>query len=100
SRAWELPALMPSQETAVSVNALMARFSDAWVIPSPSAEMEITHWHDFAQFLVDAFIKAVQASNRSLPRLGLSENGPVPRFLEAIIPHITGESPTSAAIIK
>ena len=100
ARAWELPALMPDQEIEVLGNSGMARFSDAWVVPSPSPEEEISRWHHFAPFLADAFRDAVQASNRTLPRLGVSVDGPVPRFLAAVIPHITGETPNTVNVYQ
>jgi hypothetical protein len=70
------------------------------LLVSPSFFTEkVDRWHDFAETLAEAFRQAVRSTNPSLP-LQPSNTGPVVRFLIAAIPHITGETPTTAAVAR
>jgi hypothetical protein len=54
-------------------------------------------WHDIARDLAICFLSAGVSSGQ-MP--GFSNEGPLPRFVTAIIPHITGERPTQAAVAR
>jgi hypothetical protein len=56
-------------------------------------------WHKFAHSLANDFDAAMRSTNPTT-RLGRSCDGPVVRFLEILIPRITGEHPISKAIVQ
>lgn len=58
----------------------------------------IYSWHDISHRLVTSFQLAMRPTNPTL-RMGLSK-GPVPRFIAAVVPHITGERPNGDQIGK
>ncbi|MGH7111042.1 MAG: hypothetical protein ACREFK_11510, partial [Stellaceae bacterium] len=53
-------------------------------------------WHDIALVIAEAF-KVAMSANRIEP-LGIANEGPVARFVAAVIPSITGEAPTPGAV--
>jgi hypothetical protein len=59
----------------------------------------IDHWHDLAEMIAGAF-KVAMSRNNDQQTLGLSNDGPVPRFVAATIPLITGEKPSAQAVGK
>jgi hypothetical protein len=59
----------------------------------------IDHWHDVAGTIAGAF-KAAMARANGPKNFGLSNDGPVPRFISAVVPLITGETPTVGAVGK
>jgi len=109
---WERPWITPmeEQQLAVIVGSDWAiQVSPAYKLPPPPAISgvsfppdirEMHKWHHFAHWLAERFRDVVQAANPNLQRLALSNNGPVVRFFLAVIPHITGEAPTAAAVRK
>lgn len=100
-KAWEYSWLTPHEELAIQVvvgETWAMEFSDAYAISPPAPDRELSRWHHFGAWLADVFRDVVQASNPRLPRLGNSNDGPVVRFLACIIPRITGEQPTPAAV--
>jgi len=54
-------------------------------------------WHRFAHPLADEFRTAMASTNPGT-KFGQSDNGPVVRFLELVIPKITGETAERSAI--
>lgn len=54
-------------------------------------------WHGVVKDLAKAFLSAMKATNPSAS-FGKSDNGPVVRFLSAIMPLITGEAPSPTTI--
>jgi hypothetical protein len=56
-------------------------------------------WHTFAGRVESAFREAMRTANPGLP-LALSNSGAVVRFLETVIPQITGEEPSRDAIAR
>lgn len=103
NEAWEYGWLIPHQELSIQVTVgaeWTVQYSEAYALPPPSHDREIFKWHFFATLLADRFRDVVKARNVSLPRLANSNGGPVARFLVAVIPHITGETPTPDAVRK
>lgn len=100
--AWEFSWLTPFEEKFVSFTDKVALqpVPGAYAVPAPSPVRQIDRWHHFVVFLAEKFRDAVQAANPSLPRLANSNDGPVSRFLVAIVPHITAETPTPDAVRK
>jgi hypothetical protein len=58
---------------------------------------ELPDWHALADILASAFRLAMQPHGLSL---GNSNNGPLARFVAAVIPRITGEEPSVEAVGK
>jgi hypothetical protein len=58
---------------------------------------EIENWRGIAKSIAGAFRIAMEARNCNVA-IGHSNTGPLPRFMAAVIPRITGENPTPAAI--
>jgi len=56
-------------------------------------------WHDIAHDLAVAFRLAMRPTNPAL-KMGLSNKGPIPRFIAAVVPHITGERPNVEQVGK
>jgi hypothetical protein len=54
-------------------------------------------WHEVAPLIANAFRDAVRPRNPTLT-LGNSDQGSVARFVAAVVPQITGEEPTVAAV--
>jgi len=82
--------LIVLQEAALNV----MKHGIGWSV-IPSIEM----WHDYAVPLADDFRKAMHATDPSL-NLQISNEGPIVRFLEAVIPIISEETPGRAAIAR
>jgi hypothetical protein len=59
----------------------------------------INSWHPFAIIIGGAFKIALRRTNPHR-RFGHSNDGPVARFVAAVIPNITGEHPTVQAVAK
>ena len=55
-------------------------------------------WHKWAPSLATAFRNAMSSTNAK--SLGLSNEGPVVRFVTAVIPFTTDESPNMGAVAK
>ncbi len=53
----------------------------------------IENWHDLALIITSAF-KACMRKNNGFHFGGQSNDGPLPRFVAAVIPAITGENPS------
>jgi hypothetical protein len=60
---------------------------------------EVKTWHQYAVWLAANFRKAMQDANPGLV-LRLSNNGPQTRFLVAVIPLISGETPKGDAVAR
>jgi hypothetical protein len=58
----------------------------------------IRTWHDIAHELAFDFQVAMKPNN-STP-MGLSNAGPMQRFIAAVVPHITGERPNTEQVGK
>ncbi len=56
-------------------------------------------WQDFAWSLAGQFRDAMEAANPGIV-LQLSNDGPVARYVAAVVPHITGERPSVGAVAK
>ena len=54
-------------------------------------------WRDVAPFIGTSLIGAIQIENPDY-KIGISEGGPVTRFVAAIIPLITGDEPSEANV--
>ena len=59
----------------------------------------IDHWHDVAERVASDF-KIAMIETMGPRNLGLSNEGPIPRFVAAVIPQITGEHPSVGAVGK
>lgn len=81
-----------SKEVYLTYHIQSMNLTNAWPI-----EMK---WHEFSPCLATLFREAVRAENPKLAPLKSSNKGPVVRFLAAVIPHITGETPELGAIAK
>ncbi len=55
-------------------------------------------WHRYAPRLAEAFRVAMSSTNSK--RLGLSNDGPVVRFVTAVIPYVTGDGPKTGAVAQ
>jgi hypothetical protein len=60
---------------------------------------ELRGWHSYTEILSGSFKLAMAGANPDR-EFGQSNDGPVARFVAAIIPHITGETPTVGAVSK
>ena len=60
---------------------------------------DITRWHDIAVPAAAAFRLAMMPKNPGV-RFGPTSDGPLPRFLAEVLPLITGEAVTPAAVGK
>ena len=85
--------------------AALDRLAEAAALARPLAwswgPLAIAHcrWHGHAAELADAFRVAMRSTNPDL-ELGLSNDGPLVRFLAFVIPQITGEEPSMDAIAR
>jgi hypothetical protein len=61
----------------------------------PDAE----RWHKFAEVLVKFFRTAMRSTNDN-QTIELSNKGPVSRFLEAVIPLVSGEEPNGETVVR
>jgi hypothetical protein len=105
NEAWDYNWLIPRQELFIRIVAdgnWATKHSDGFSVPPLSCDREIHDWKHFAAFLADKFRDVVQASNPSSPRLTNGGGSPnaVMLFLAAVIPHITGQTPTADAVRK
>ena len=96
--------LRSCQKDLVALDALIAavaatRARHSLLLPISQLAAPIERWHHFAEDLADAFRKAMHSTNPGL-ELRLSNNGPVVRFLKALVPEITGEKPTLGSIAR
>jgi hypothetical protein len=74
-------------------------FAREYLDPPPLVIPARVSWHDFAFDLAQAYIFAVQVAWPQERTLGISNDGPVARFVAALAPHLTGESaPTTNAV--
>jgi hypothetical protein len=92
------------QEDLVALDALIAavaatRVRHSLLLPISQLAPPIERWHHFAEDLADAFRGAMHSTNPGL-ELRLSNNGPVVRFLKALVPEITGEEPTLNSVAR
>ena len=69
------------------------------LVPMTTAMAPSEKWRDLAVALSDAFVNALRPNNPHRI-FGRSNDGPVPRFVSAIIPHVTGDAPTTLAVGK
>ena len=90
-------ALIPRQELMARAAPKMVRYTPAWGVSLPPSVRGKTWWHKFVVPLADEVCRAVQATNPKI-RIGNSDDGPLPRFLVAVIPHISNETPTTVAV--
>ena len=100
-KAWEYSWLTPHEEHHIQVvvgTTWAMEFSDAYAISPPAPDREMSRWHHFVAWLADAFRDVVAVRNPHLQQLGVTEHGPMLRFLVCIIPCITGEQPTQTAV--
>jgi hypothetical protein len=97
--ARQYSALVPRQELSKRAAPKMVRYSSGgWSTPlSSSIRGKTKWWHEFVGALADEFCRAIQPRNPTR-RIGNSVGGPLPRFLAAAIPHISGETPTKSAV--
>jgi hypothetical protein len=58
-----------------------------------------TGWRDLAVRISGDLLYALASTNSNID-LGISNDGPVPRFVAAVLPMITGDSPTVANVAK
>ena len=60
---------------------------------------EKIHWNMYQDALASAFIIAMSSTNPEID-LGISNAGPLPRFVTAMIPLITGDNPSELAVAR
>jgi hypothetical protein len=53
-------------------------------------------WKNFGPALVEHFRRAMRSTNPAFG--GMWDNGPVPRFIAAVVPLVTGEQPTPRSV--
>jgi hypothetical protein len=63
------------------------------------SKVPINTWHDIARELAFDFQVAMHPNNPTL-QMGLSNAGPMQRFVAAVVPHITGERPNVLQVGK
>lgn len=56
-------------------------------------------WPSYTGILATIFVEAMEETNPGVA-IGLGDDGPVARFIAAVIPFITGENPKPAAIAR
>jgi hypothetical protein len=59
---------------------------------------QVARWPDYVEELADGFVRAMASTNRKT--VGLGNSGPLARFLVAIIPLISGETPTADTVMR
>jgi len=95
-----LPAFMV-QQTQHEIEALdtiqtgLTRLLNESMVLMPITMVvpQMEKWRHIAVGISDDFCEAMRPTNPTLP-LGRSNDGPVPRFVAAVIPGITGEHPS------
>jgi hypothetical protein len=99
----KLPVMLDlCQEDLVTLDALVAAVAATRKLLLKILNLlgqPIERWHDFALDLAEAFREAMHSTNPGL-ELRPSNNGPVVRFLKAVVPKITGEDPTLNSIAR
>jgi hypothetical protein len=101
-----LPALRREYECERAELEALDKLTDAvrvacgrpWAQP-PGDGGRLEKWKDVAEALERDFRDAVASTNPGL-KLGLSNDGPVARFVTAMIPHVTDERPTCDAVAR
>jgi hypothetical protein len=74
-------------------------FAREYLDPPPLVVPARVSWHDFAFDLAQAYIFAVQVAWPQERTLGISNDGPVARFVAALVPYLTGQAaPTANAV--
>ena len=85
--------------------AALDRLKEAVAVARPFAwawgplSLARCRWNDIAAELADAFREAMRSTNPAL-EVGLSNDGPLVRFLAFVIPQITGEEPAMDTIAR
>ena len=62
-----------------------------------SLTVEVLGWKWLSNALPGDFIEAIHTTNPGR-EIGISDNGPLSRFIAAIAPHLTGEHPTARSV--
>ncbi len=62
-----------------------------------SETVEVLGWKWLSNALPGDFIEAIHTTNPGR-EIGISDNGPLSRFIAAIAPHLTGEHPTARSV--
>lgn len=92
SSAGKILAAINEQDVAYAVG------TDAPVESNPDKFHErVADWRWLAEVMPVDFATALQKANPG-KRIGVSKDGPCARFLAAIIPRVTGESPSASAV--
>jgi hypothetical protein len=82
---------------------VLAKINAAQAHPYHRAFIElkiVSRWQDYAGELAAAFMLSVKPTKSSQVRSGLSNRGLAPRFVTAIAPYISGESPKIDAVTQ
>jgi len=66
---------------------------------NPLMRRELKNWHSLAQDIAEPARIALRFNNPTM-LFGRSNDGPLPRFVAAVIPEITGERPSITAVGK
>jgi hypothetical protein len=90
SEAREVAALLAAVRIAKRILPLN-RFAE-WI--------PLEQWPDYAEELALAFVVAIRSTNPDREELRYSNDGPISRFLERIIPEISGETPRGETIMR
>jgi hypothetical protein len=97
-----LNALLQAQlhYLALLATCIEALQQDHWyMVPRTDEAKSAGRWPEHANTLADAFRKAMHSTNPEL-ELGVANSGPVVRFITAVVPYITDETPTGAAVAQ
>jgi hypothetical protein len=75
------------------------RYPGCAFIPVSQFIKAAERWHHFAPALANAFTAAMQTTNPGW-KFGISAKSPGPRFIVAVMPRITGETPSEDTIAQ
>ena len=81
------------------LNALAAALEAVTRLEDHDAPRRVEQWHEFARDLGLLFRAVMRRANPEL-ELGLSNDGPIGRFVAAVIPFITGETPSVESVAR
>jgi len=96
----ELEALRRLEVALIDVrNTSPPDLAAVWGQPTTNPRKNSKEWHGIAKHLETAFVAAMRSTNPKLD-IGLSNEGPVTRFVVAVVPHLTGEDPTAQGVAQ
>ena len=83
--------------TINDVRRVIERIGTSRALVESPASHGFERWQWLADVLPEDFVNAMKLSNPTFAP-GLGHTGPVARFIEAVVPVLTGEHPTAASI--